>query len=255
MGFFDRFKKKEEAIKPTPSYYEPPKSTDIRMTEQGRKVIECFDKSKGAILGYDTVTLIMDKAPRIIGGKSVYTCQVKWTRSGDTVIFADIDNPATYTQALAEIDVHQLETDPNYLQSVVWELFKRERVNKYLNRSMMTEEEISQKAAQTGDRMMVPCGKYIGFIDSTSYGKKFNQTVGMAAHRLPEMETERTTKREEAARRARNNAVVHSKMIEYEKAQLMATPELASLFPDKYMKLGLIDQSGNFLFDMNEIER
>lgn len=254
MGFFDIFKKKEEAIKPTPSYYEPPKSTDIRMTEQGRKVIECFDKSKEAKLGYDTVTLIMDKAPRMIGGKPVYTCQVKWTRSTD-VIFADIDNPATYTQALAEIDAYQLEMDPNYLQSVVWDLFKRERVNKYLNRSMMTEEEISQKATQTGDKMMLPCGKYIGFIDKATYGRRFNPSVGMAAHRLPEMETERTTKRGENARRARNNAVVHNKMIEYEKAQLMATPELARLFPDKYISLGLIDQNGNFLFDMNEIER
>ncbi len=209
MGFFDRFKKakpEEEKIPPRMEQEPISPQATVATTEDGMKLFEYYDPRRVEGKFYDTTRLAVARSPRIIAGKAVYECRISWYGENDTVYFdTRTGRRNDFRSIFAGINPEQMERDPMYLDAVMTRLLDQTRVERYLDRRFMTEEELKAKSARTGEHGLWPGGRYVGFMkqqEDGSYAKAFDVAVGRACHNLPEMVEEREKHREQV-RRAR----------------------------------------------------
>lgn len=181
MGFFDRFKKKEN-IGPTGNNRQQqaeqlPSDIKYSATYNGDLKVEFYDRQSDFKKFYDTTRLIVSKQPMNIAGHKVYKCAVSWYEQSDCQILdektGEFDSPGARErrEVLAEIDLDLLQNDPNYCNRVMKVLMDMQRVERYLKDGLQ-------------DSPKLPCGKYIGGVKGTEkdYGKFFSSSVGEASH-------------------------------------------------------------------------
>ena len=213
MGFFDRFKKKDnqnvrELVTSRQPVEQLPPNASFSQLSNGNLQVEFYDEDSNFKKFYDTTRLIIDRQPLNIEGYLVYNCAVSWYGQNDCQMLNektgkfDSLRAQEYRGVLAEIDLEQLQSDPSYCIMVMKELLDKQRVERYL------ESGLQESPAQ-------PCGKYIGGVSQTEVGyrKFFSMAVGQASHNSELM----VNRRQE--RRARMEAK-KQKEIEDKRAQI-----------------------------------
>ena len=177
MGFFDRFKKKENKI----PVYQPQMERqpyDIKYSRNGNGAIQIdfYDRNADFKQFYDTTRLVI-LSQSILAGQTVQNCAVSWYGSNDCLM---VDKTrGTFVNARAEeysavqtqLDLNLLQNDPEYCSTVMRYLLSQRRVKEYLERGLQETPGI-------------PCGEYIGGVMKTDEGYKkfFSGPVGEASH-------------------------------------------------------------------------
>jgi len=198
MGLFDRFKKKNNTNQniemKKPVVEQKPFDLDIKSLEDGSVQFEFTDNVYETSKHYDTTRLIV-QSQSTVANKTVFNCLISWYDKDNTVFFdekgqmyGDFNN---YKSISVELDWNALQTNPDYIQTVMKELLNRHRVTSHLNESL------------NGTRQ---CGNYMGgvFFKNGEYRIYSDGYVATATHNSPAMVNER---REffEAQRKIRNN--------------------------------------------------
>lgn len=200
MGLFDRFKRKNNAQqmqsnvrRQEPTINQKPYDLDIKNLNDGSVQFEFTDNVYETSKNYDTTRLIV-QSQSTVANKTVFNCLISWYDKENTVFFdengqmyGDFNN---YKSISVELDWNALQTNPDYIQTVMKELLTRERVTSHLNESL------------NGTRQ---CGNYMGgvFQKNGEYRKYLDEYVAMASHNSPAMVNERR-RFFEAQRRMRN---------------------------------------------------
>lgn len=211
MGLFDflkRDKKEEERIAPRRAGEVIQDENNMEYTKDGRKVFEYYEAITKPGQFYDTTKVVIDSLPQIVDGEKLYDLFVSWYGRDDCIYLEEpIGRRFEFEHVIAGIDPELMEKDPHYLSYAIKNLLGQNRVKGYLEKSLMTEEEL-EKARNAGDKTMYPCGRYIGEItkkEDGSLGKRFNGRIGRMFHNTSEMQCKRDTVRreKEAQRQAR----------------------------------------------------
>ena len=216
MGFFDKFKRKEQknqqTQRPQSQQSKLPFDVQFSMTQDGRLLVDFYDKHAEFKQFYDTTRLVANLKPFDLGGRSVHNCLVSWYGKGDAIYFDNNGAPfgrySDYTDILAEIDLDLLRSDPYYCCMVMKDLLSKQRVEGYINRGLQENPKM-------------PCGKYIGGVMKTSeneYKKFFSVETGEASHNSVFMKVRRQKAREAEEK-------IRQKTIDYKEAQIKRLQE------------------------------
>lgn len=203
MGFFDLFKNNNNnKINENMNHVQEKMPFEVSYTQlqDGGIQIEFEENDSRISLGqdYDITRLIIYDKNVLLANHLLSECYVSWY-GRDDVQFVDpkLDQQTRknqFKQVLAEIDLEQIKSNPEYLKMLIRGLMKESRVEEYLDKGLQDNP----------DR---PCGIYIGGVKETNngYGKFFDQDVGYAAHNTPEMLRKRENYKTkiEAEKRAR----------------------------------------------------
>ena len=189
MGFFDRFKKKEEvpANDVQNAKQESLITTHSYRGKDGLDYLECeyYDSQADFKKFYDTTKLVICTIPEILPSrKRVYQAKVAHYSQNDAVYFGkdgeDISRRNQYTDIRLEMNFEKLLTDPEYQKILMNGLLDKKRVERYIGAGLQDYPTDAH-----------PCGNYIGFVDinqrTGKYGKIFDPKIGEEVHNLPEM--------------------------------------------------------------------
>lgn len=217
MGFFDRFKKKdnqniENALNNRKTVGQLPFNIEYSQISNGILQVEFYNRDSDFKKFYDTTRLIVSRQPLNIEGHQVYNCAVSWYGSNDCQMFDektgkfDSLRAQSYQGVLAEIDLELLQSDSNYCNMVMKGLLDKQRVERYLESGL---QELPER----------PCGKYIGGVRQTEkgYGKFFSVIVGRASHNSELMINRRQEHR--ARIKAQRQKAIADKKAQIEKLQ------------------------------------
>ena len=194
MGFFDKFKKNNNIEH---SNNELKKENEIKYSRMpnGNIQVEFIDDSYEEGKFYNTTRLVFDKHPIFLANHPVYNCAVSWYNDNDEVFLnektGEYENfdANSYRGVLTELDLDLLFNDKKYCETLMKELLKKTRVEKYLEDGLKDVPEI-------------PCGKYVGGIRKINdqYRKFFSQDIGLASHESDLMKGRRKELKEKISR-------------------------------------------------------
>lgn len=187
MGLLDRFKKNKQKEMPTAekSAMEMknvrPYEIRYQRMKNGNLQIDYLEKRVDPNKFYDTTRFIVDPRPLDMSGHQIYNGAVSWYGDDDCKMLdektgqLDSLRATAYRGVLTEIDIRQLQTNPEYCSAVMTRLLDQKRVIEYLN------DGLSEKPKKA------PCGKYVGGIrenpeEPGKYQKFFSPDVGMVSH-------------------------------------------------------------------------
>lgn len=223
MGLFDFLKRDKKEELEEISRPEIKDEVTSYLTDEGRRVYELCETNPEIGQGYDSTRLIVDKNPKFIDGQILYDCMVSWYGENDAILFGKDGSyqgrQFEYEHVIAGINPGLMETDPEYLNYTIKELFKQERVKKYLKWAMMTETEIDEER-NIGDKKACPCGRYIGEVqrrEDGRLGRMFNMSIGKIMHGTAEMQSKRRA--EKQAKEARRQEMLATKRAEIARLQ------------------------------------
>ena len=184
MGFFDKFKKKNEE-KQESTNFQPDKPQDrveIKGDLKSGITIDYYNANSDFKQFYDTTCLqIVDTLPVYTSnGTNIYNALVSWYGENDCIYTdefgIDHNNRREDTKEIQlGLDFNKL-SDPDYLRTLFTKLLEEKRVQKYLDMGL-------QENPQT------PCGNYVGHLfynpETGNYGKQFNRHIGLNSHNSP----------------------------------------------------------------------
>ena len=158
--------------------------------------------------------IVILKNPEIVMGRVLYDCYVSYYKESDMQLIEAIDTPfgrGNYEMddhVIAGVDLNRMMNDAEYLKYAAKQFFNKERIEKYLNTSKMSAQEIAEKNSNLGpnDRQYVECGRYIGELQEDENGrvrKIFMAQIGSILHNSAEMIAIRNSERERAERIAK----------------------------------------------------
>lgn len=195
MGFFDKFKKKEEIEEQQEEKL--PYDIKYSVTQDGRLQVDFRELQANFRQFYDTTRLIVGGNTSIVNGKQIESALISWYGSSDAVMLdgsgRECGRRVDYEQISLGVNIEQLQRDPNYCISVMKGLLNKERVDRYM------EAGLQEKPA-------MECGNYVGEIGVKDgrYTKIFQQDIGQAVHNSNYMKSkryERTMRLEETKQR------------------------------------------------------
>lgn len=176
MGLFNRLKKEKQNVNQEPKEEKLLFDVKFSITSDGRLQVEFYDRQAPFNQFYDTTRLISSMETFDLGGRPVHNCIVSWYGENDAVMLnekgIDMGRRGDYREVLAEIDLEQLKSDPNYCYMVMSNLLSKQRVERYLDKGLEENPD-------------TPCGKYIGGVRKTQdnkYQKFFSAEAGKVCH-------------------------------------------------------------------------
>ena len=199
MGFFNRKKKKEQEISRYKEEYNKPFDIKYTITEDGRLQIDFQENHAKFGKMYDTTRLIFTNNMEMLNNRYVPECLVSWYGRSDVTLLKGPESGrrTEYSYILADIDITQMQTNPQYCEMVMKELLEQNRVNRYLESGL---EDYPQR----------PCGEYIGGVRQiqNGYEKFFDLQAGMDAHYKPYMMRKREIHKAEIQENIAKNAEI-----------------------------------------------
>ena len=175
------------------------------MLQDGRQFFEYYNpEPKKDWKDCDTTRVVLNQSPRsVIDGISYYEGLVSWSNESDTYYFDRQSRRDMYYDIVVGIDPNLMNQSPEYFRFMMKELLDKDRVCRYLQYGLMTEEEIMQARQNVSPKeaeKIVPCGRYIGAVcfnkNECCYKKRFLKDLGLLFHRAPEMVKARTENKE-----------------------------------------------------------
>ena len=159
------------------------------ITNDGKHGIEYYNPDNRARFakGYDTTRIVSIGFPKKIDGHDVCECMISWYDMSQVLEQSVYDKRGVngdfnkYTKVLAEIDMEQLNSNPEYTETLMNALMNKNRVENYVNSSLQENPDIRT-------------GRYIGKLqrcEDGTYGKVFDTRIGEITYNLPEMVQER----------------------------------------------------------------
>lgn len=244
MGFFSNLfgkKEKEEQRRIEQEQQKDKMSTGYM--EDGKRIfelVEAFVDSKSQ--DYDTTRVIFDEEQPImvdVNG-AYYDCMVYWLGSENETFMeaSELRQEFKPEHVIVGFNKELMLNDRNYFKTVMKGLLQRERIKEYIERGLMTEDELEEKRqslleearGKDGEEKKkleseaahcIPCGRYVGeavkHIDEngkTYIGKRFNGRLGYEYHNLPEMEQERQEHKMELERKRQSRIAEKRAQIE-----------------------------------------
>ena len=198
MGFLDIFRKKAKVE----THYDIPEPHSARehilreITDDGKLQIDYIEKPDFK-KDYDSTRLVLETIPENINGCRVYTGKVSWYNQNDAIMFDGNDSRHIGLTVRMEVEPNLLRTNDEYVSWVMKGLLNKNRVRSYHERGLI-------------DNPDVPCGNYVGGIETKSDGsfrKIFNNIIGSYVHNMPTVRQARAQyqerKRIERAKQAR----------------------------------------------------
>ena len=191
MGFFDRFKKKENNNMPTNQPQTDRKPYDISYSSgsNGTLQIDFYDRNADFKQFYDTTRLVIF-SQSTLAGQMVQNCAVSWYGSNDCLMMDKArgtfvnGRAEEYSYVMTQLDLNLLQNDPEYCSVVMKQLLNQKRVRTYLEKGLQEAPDI-------------PCGEYIGGVmrKDEGYRKFFSAPVGQASHYSSRMKSIRENHR------------------------------------------------------------
>ena len=190
MGFFDRFKKKENKIPVyQPQMERQPYDIKYSRNDNGAIQIDFYDINADFKQFYDTTRLVI-LSQSILAGQTVQNCAVSWYGSNDCLMIDEArgtfvnGRAEEYSYVMTQLDLNLLQNDPEYCSVVMKQLLNQKRVRTYLEKGLQEAPDI-------------PCGEYIGGVmrKDEGYRKFFSAPVGQASHYSSRMKSIRENHR------------------------------------------------------------
>ena len=189
MGFFDRFKKKENNNMPTNQPEMKPYDIKYSIGSNGTIQIDFYDRNADFKQFYDITRLVIF-SQSTLAGQMVQNCAVSWYGINDCLMIDKergtfVNGRAEeYSYVMTQLDLNLLQNDPEYCSVVMKQLLNQKRVRTYLEKGLQEAPDI-------------PCGEYIGGVmrKDEGYRKFFSAPVGQASHYSSRMKSIRENHR------------------------------------------------------------
>ena len=153
MGFFDRFKKKENNNMPTNQPEMKPYDIKYSIGSNGTIQIDFYDRNADFKQFYDTTRLVIF-SQSTLAGQMVQNCAVSWYGSNDCLMMDKArgtfvnGRAEEYSYVMTQLDLNLLQNDPEYCSVVMKQLLNQKRVRTYLEKGLqeaLREKEIEQE--------------------------------------------------------------------------------------------------------------
>ena len=206
MGLFSNIFRRKEEEKPIQIKEQESKqaTNEFAMGENvdGSQFFEYFNDNPKPGQVYDITRVVIKGESENIADSTLYKCLVSWFKRCDGHSEKEHVVTTDYREVIAGIDPVLMREDLEYFELVMKGLFDRNKVERHMENSLKTEDELYGELEKSPDSGAYPCGKYIGGVEKRN-GKleeTFSIVIGEIMHNLPSMREERDEYRKDYIR-------------------------------------------------------